>query len=232
MNAPLADWLFGWLPTASRRGALRRLMTVWTIALGIALVLWGTGNKSHPLDTALVYSYAISTVIWLLSDPLRIRLGPWLHVGPPHFWAFSPRVALYMVACSTLGYAIGTAIGDAYAGRSTWDMLMQSPVRLLGFWISGLVFSGLFIMGFYQRAKAEDLRREATEAQLKLLQSRLSALGIGQVELKKRGAPFAPESLRGRLKLVPGGRPGVVIFTRQGDARLMLIAVRLDHAGE
>jgi predicted O-methyltransferase YrrM len=68
--------------------------------------------------------------------------------------------------------------------------------------------------------------------QLKLLQSRLSALGIGAVELKKRGAPFAPESLRGRLKLVPGGRPGVVIFTRQGDARLMLIAVRPDHTGE
>jgi len=45
--------------------------------------------------------------------------------------------------------------------------------------------------------------------------------------LKKRGAPCAPESLRGRLKLPPGERAGVVIFTRQGDARLMILAERL-----
>jgi len=173
MTATLANWLFKWLPANARAGALRRLVAVWTIALAIALVLWGTGNKSHTLGISLVYSYAISTAIWLLSDPLRIRLGPWLRVGPPHFWAFSPRVGLYMLTCSTLGYALGTAIGDAYAGRSTWDMVTQSPVRLLGFWISGLVFSGLFILGFYQRARAEDLRHQATEARLKLLQRQL-----------------------------------------------------------
>lgn len=62
---------------------------------------------------------------------------------------------------------------------------------------------------------------------LKLLQARLQALGISRLELKKRGAPFAPESLRGRLKLSAGERAGVVIFTRQGDARLMLLAERL-----
>lgn len=62
---------------------------------------------------------------------------------------------------------------------------------------------------------------------LKVLQARLQALGISLVELKKRGAPFAPESLRGRLKLPPGDRAGVVIFTRQGEKRLMLIAERL-----
>src|SRR5690606_7650822 len=44
---------------------------------------------------------------------------------------------------------------------------------------------------------------------LKTLQTRLRALGISRVELKKRGAPFAPESLRGRLKLPDGNRAGV-----------------------
>jgi hypothetical protein len=61
---------------------------------------------------------------------------------------------------------------------------------------------------------------------LKVLQARLAALGMGQVELKKRGAPFAPESLRGRLKLPASERAGVVLFTRQGEARLMIIAER------
>ncbi len=62
---------------------------------------------------------------------------------------------------------------------------------------------------------------------LKTLQARLQALRFSRVELKKRGAPFAPESLRGRLKLPAGDRAGVVIFTRQGEARLMLLAERL-----
>lgn len=62
---------------------------------------------------------------------------------------------------------------------------------------------------------------------LKLLQQRITALGWGTLELKKRGAPFAPESLRGRLRLAAGGPPGVVIFTRRGDDRLMLLAQRL-----
>lgn len=61
---------------------------------------------------------------------------------------------------------------------------------------------------------------------VKHLQARLTALAIGRVELKKRGAPFAPESLRGRLKLADTGRAGVVIFTRQGDDRLMILAER------
>lgn len=63
---------------------------------------------------------------------------------------------------------------------------------------------------------------------LKTLQARLRELGISRVELKKRGAPFAPESLRGRLKLPTGDRAGVVIFTRQGDRHLMLLAERID----
>ena len=62
---------------------------------------------------------------------------------------------------------------------------------------------------------------------LKTLNRRLLALGIGQVELKRRGPPIEPESLRPRLKLVDGGRPGVAILTRRGDERLLLMARRI-----
>jgi SAM-dependent methyltransferase len=62
---------------------------------------------------------------------------------------------------------------------------------------------------------------------LHLLNQRLLILGIGQVELKKRGFPVEPESLRPRLKLAAGHAPGVVIFTRKGDQRLMLIGERI-----
>ncbi|MBI3959280.1 MAG: methyltransferase domain-containing protein [Chloroflexi bacterium] len=62
---------------------------------------------------------------------------------------------------------------------------------------------------------------------LKTLNRRLQALGIGQVELKRRGPPIEPESLRPRLKLVDGGRPGVAILTRRGEERLLLMARRV-----
>ena len=173
MTPLFIDRLLGWLPLASRAGVARRALVVWAVALAIALILWGTSNRSHPLPIALVYSYAISTSIWFFSDPLRIALRRWLGLAAPHYWAFSFRVLAYLVASSTVGYALGTAIGDTFAGRSTWDMVSQAPLRLLGFWVSGLVISGFFVLGFHQRARAEDLRRQATEARLKLLETQL-----------------------------------------------------------
>jgi SAM-dependent methyltransferase len=49
---------------------------------------------------------------------------------------------------------------------------------------------------------------------LRLLNQRLQELGVARVELKKRGFPIEPESLRPRLKLARQGRDAVVIFTR------------------
>ncbi|MBX3011527.1 MAG: methyltransferase domain-containing protein [Caldilineaceae bacterium] len=62
---------------------------------------------------------------------------------------------------------------------------------------------------------------------LKLLNQRLQALGYHTVELKKRGVPFQPEELRPRLKLPTTGKPGVVIFSRRGNERLMLLGERV-----
>lgn len=61
---------------------------------------------------------------------------------------------------------------------------------------------------------------------LKQLNRRLGDLGISRVELKKRGAPFEPESLRPRLRLPAQGTAGVVLFTRLKDAPIMIIAQR------
>ena len=63
------------------------------------------------------------------------------------------------------------------------------------------------------------------------LNARLRALGVAQVELKKRGFPVAPESLRPKLRLAPSGRTATVILTRRGDERLMLICRRLSVQG-
>lgn len=67
---------------------------------------------------------------------------------------------------------------------------------------------------------------EAHPFSLKRLNRRLADLGIGRVEIKRRGFPTEPEALRARIRPVPRGRDGVVILTRRGDDHLMLIGAR------
>jgi hypothetical protein len=54
----------------------------------------------------------------------------------------------------------------------------------------------------------------------------LGALGVARVELKKRGFPQEPESLRPRLKLQRAGRNAVVLLTRRGDEHVMILGRR------
>jgi SAM-dependent methyltransferase len=68
---------------------------------------------------------------------------------------------------------------------------------------------------------------EVLPGSLKQINRRLQALNIGRVELKKRGSPVEPETLRPRLKVVPGGKDAVIFWTRQGDQRLNLLARRI-----
>jgi hypothetical protein len=68
--------------------------------------------------------------------------------------------------------------------------------------------------------------REIHPFSLRLLNQRIATMGIGSVELKKRGFPVEPESLRPKLKLVRGGAAATIIFTRRGDEHIMLICAR------
>ncbi len=60
------------------------------------------------------------------------------------------------------------------------------------------------------------------------LSSALAAMGIGTLEIKKRGLDIDPAALRPRLKL-KGDASATVILTRIGGARLAIIAQRLDR---
>ncbi len=62
---------------------------------------------------------------------------------------------------------------------------------------------------------------------LKRLNARLRSLDVGRLEIKKRGAPIEPETLRPRLKLnAQSPRAAVVFLTRRGDEPLMILGER------
>jgi hypothetical protein len=162
-----------WLPADAHAGLLRRLAIVWAVALLIALAQWLGKTDGTALSRSLVYSYAISTSIWFLTDPVRIALHGVLHTEPPDYWALNPRSIAWLFLAIVLGYALGTTVGDLYAGASTWELLTQSPQRFWNFWFSSLGISLGFLFFFYLREKSMALQRQATEAQLRLLETQL-----------------------------------------------------------
>jgi hypothetical protein len=168
--------LFQWLPADQRRPLLQRLAVVWVAALPIAVGTWvslrGDG-LSHRFDVSLVYSYAISTCIWLFTDVARFVFARGLHAHAPHYWPPALRAGLMMLLGVPAGYVLGVSIGDAYAGWSTWDLWQLNPNRFISLLVSAVAISVAFVAFFYQRAKTEALVAQVTQSQLMLLQSQL-----------------------------------------------------------
>ncbi|MCU0925164.1 MAG: sensor histidine kinase [Hydrogenophaga sp.] len=173
MTLDTGPWWLRWLPADSRSGLRKRLAIVWAVALFIALYQWLAASQSKDLSVALVYSFAISTCIWFLSDPLRIAMHRSLGVRGPHYWVNSWKTGIHMALSIAVGYAVGTLIGDAHSGRSTWELLWLAPQRFWGFLLGSIAISAGFLFFFYHRERAHALERQATEARLKLLETQL-----------------------------------------------------------
>jgi signal transduction histidine kinase len=168
--------LFAWLPENQRRPLLQRLLLVWAVSLPIALATW-MGHQSdglpHRFEVSLVYAYAISTFIWLFTDVSRFVFKGLLRSQAPHYWPPALRASLMLLVGIPLGYVLGTLVGDAYAGWSTWDLWQLNAKRLAGMMVTSVAISAAFVAFFYQRSKAESLASQVTQSQLMLLQSQL-----------------------------------------------------------
>lgn len=168
--------LLAWLPPQHIRPMLQRLLIVWAVALLIGLATWnGSVAKGHPsaLDASLVYAYAISTFIWLLTDIPRFAFKRLLRSPAPYYWPPALPATLMLLVGIPLGYVLGTLVGDAYSGKSTWALWHFNPNRFLSLMVSSIAISIAFVAFFNQRGKAESLANEVTQAQLMLLQSQL-----------------------------------------------------------
>lgn len=154
----------------NRPSILRRFCFVMLITGVIAVVLWATSFHNHSLDIQLVYSYAIATPIWFLTDIVRQRLFPNLPHQP---WTYHGRVVLFIGVSIVLGYVLGTMVGDRYSGFSTFQLLEFAPKRFLGLIVLAVAISGAFVSFFYQQNKLHVVQQQATEAKLQLLQSQL-----------------------------------------------------------
>lgn len=141
----------------------------------IALGIWWA-RDGVALHIQLVYSLAGGMLTWAIIDIGRFFIDT---RSPYHFPRGWRAVALVVAGCA-VGHVLGTLIGDAYCGKSTWELFQDRPRMLVNFFLLSIVSGAVISFFFYTTGKSHYLygeleasQRQATEAQLKLLQSQL-----------------------------------------------------------
>ncbi len=167
--SPLAT-LRAHLPALAHHG-----VKVAVFCVVIALGLWWFRDDMR-LDVQLVYSLGSGLISWVLIDSGRFFIDT---SSPYHFPRGWRAIFLIVMGCSA-GHILGTLIGDAYCGKSTWYMFYDRPRMLVNFFLLSIVSGGAISFffyavgkGHYLRSELEASQRQAAQAQLQLLQSQL-----------------------------------------------------------
>ncbi len=162
---PKIDWLY----------KLRHLLLTVAFCLAVAAIQYAI-RPERPYEIPLVYSLAIGVLTWACID-----FGRHLHLFASSVdtgWPAGVAGIALPAGGMVLGYLGGTALADAWFGWSSWDAvgLQQLRVSLVITLLAGL--AGTFY--FYTRGRSawlktriNEVRAQATEAKLKLLEAQL-----------------------------------------------------------
>ncbi len=141
----------------------------------VAVLLW-LAKPGQRFDVQLVYSLATGLGSWLVIDPSRFFIDRKSPFGFPRGWR--GLSVIFVGIC--FGFVVGTLVGDAYSGRSTFGLFANQPIFILYLFLFTACMGAGVSYFFYASSKSSYLQREletsrqqATEAQLKLLQSQL-----------------------------------------------------------
>ncbi|MEO7335468.1 MAG: histidine kinase [Caldimonas sp.] len=140
--------------------------------VGISLGIFKGGQWT----LQLVYSEAIGLSIWACTDFGRLLFRR----EPDSNWPAGWRALVLQAGAVVLGYVIGTWIGDEYCGCSTFELWRHSARAFASYLVLCIAISAS--ISYFFLAQGRDQRRlrqiataqrDATEAQLKLLESQL-----------------------------------------------------------
>ena len=145
------------------------IAVAFNCCIAIAITAFGSQAFAHNM----LYSQLIGLSIWALIDMGRHLLHSDGKIN------LSQTVALTLIG-SLAGYFIGSAAGDLLLGHSVLLGWQRAPKAMLGFLLMSLA-AGCVLVYFFMsrevlqqaRAERERAERQATDAQLKLLQSQL-----------------------------------------------------------
>lgn len=147
------------------------VVIVFNVVIGLGLAL-----RNDNMVVQMVYAQAIGLSIWLTIECARHAFKR----DPRSNWPVGWRRYVLLVGGILVGYTIGTAIGDAFSGYSTWNMMLAQPRQTLGYLFLAFTMSGVITFFFHARGRGASLeqlaataQRDASQAQLQLLSSQL-----------------------------------------------------------
>ena len=153
---------------------LRHALIVAGFSLLIALGLGIARGGEWVLQ--LVYAESIGLSIWAFTDFGRLLFKR----GPESDWPSGWRAIVLQVGGVVAGYVLGTWIGDQYCGCSTFDLWRHSARAFGSYLVLCIAVSAAISYFFMSRGKDQrrlrqiaTAQRDASEAQLKLLESQL-----------------------------------------------------------
>jgi len=151
--------------------------------LGVVIAAMLTIGLQHRFTPTLVHSVAISLSCWLFIDIGRMgaaRLVLRRRPGASIYWPGAPWMVVVIVVGTTLGYLVGSKLGNLFTGVDSLVGVIASPQRALGTLLFALVPAIGITYYFYSReriaasrAEAQASQRLAAETQLRLLESQL-----------------------------------------------------------
>ena len=148
-----------------------------TVAAEVRLAFgsgWLSVGDLHLTQARLAEAIGLS--IWACTDfgRLLFKLDPETH------WPTGWRMIALQTGAVIVGYVIGTWIGDQYCGCSTFELWQRSARTFAGYLL--LCIATTVAISFFFMSRGRDQRRlrqiataqrDASEAQLKLLESQL-----------------------------------------------------------
>lgn len=164
-----------------RRSFAWRGAKVMLVGTGIALLY--SLPAPHRIATSMAYALPITFGCWFFIDGGRLLAARWVRrrngQADPQ-WPGWGWMAAIVVLGTALGFVAGQAVGNLITGLDDPGLLDGSPQRGLTLLLMSMVPGVIATWVFYTRgrladieARAQQAQRQATEAQLMLLQAQL-----------------------------------------------------------
>jgi Histidine kinase len=154
-------------------GKLSHFLQTMAFCLAVSAIFIAFRPNSH-YEHSLVFSICIGAFSWLIIDFGRHLYPSSAETG----WPTGINGVLLPIIGNALGYLLGTVTADRWLGLSSWDLQSRAslPATLLMTLISSIAISYYFYTRGkhnYLESKISEVREQASEAKLKLLQSQL-----------------------------------------------------------
>ncbi len=173
---PLRRWARGCaMIRACAPMLMRRGLQVGAFCVALATLIW-LMRPGVPFWGQLAYSIPMGLITWGLIDGGRFFIDQ----DSPYLFPRGWRGGALILVSVFVGYILATGIGDAVNGQSTWNEMRRAPGFVTYVFLfsmaTGIGISLYFYLqgkSAYLQAELEAKSRQATQAQLKLLQSQL-----------------------------------------------------------